>query len=52
MPVQLFGDLAKRMLRSMEKTEEDAIDVNDLFRRFTLDAIGSGGFGRVCCLRG
>ncbi|KAG0788485.1 hypothetical protein G6F16_001452 [Rhizopus arrhizus] len=45
MPVQLFGDLAKRMLRSMEKTEEDAIDVNDLFRRFTLDAIGSGGFG-------
>ncbi|KAG1050119.1 hypothetical protein G6F43_007586 [Rhizopus delemar] len=45
MPVQLFGDLAKRMLRSMEKTEEDAIDVNDLFRRFTLDAIGNGGFG-------
>ncbi|CEG79632.1 hypothetical protein RMATCC62417_14075 [Rhizopus microsporus] len=45
MPIKLFGKLTKKMFESMEDLGYDNVDVNDLFQRFTLDAIGIGGFG-------
>lgn len=46
MPIKLFGKLTKKMFESMEDLGYDNVDVNDLFQRFTLDAIGIGGFGK------
>ncbi|KAI8377163.1 cytochrome P450 [Choanephora cucurbitarum] len=44
MPVNMFGELSKTLFETMDKMG-DTIEVTNLFRRFTLDAIGRAGFG-------
>lgn len=46
MPVKLFGKLVQDMFVVME-TLENSVDVSDLMQRWTLDAIGKAGFGKV-----
>lgn len=46
MPVKLFGELAQEMFLAMENMGE-TINVSNLIRRYTLDVIGKGGFGKV-----
>jgi hypothetical protein len=47
MPIKTFGKLTIKMYNTMDQMDSDTIDVLDLFERWTLDAIGIAGFGKV-----
>jgi hypothetical protein len=46
MPVTTFGNLTKKMYDVIER-QDNTLDVLNLFERWTLDAIGIAGFGKV-----
>lgn len=46
MPVELFGNSANKLFTVMDGMDE-TVDFDDLMTRFTLDAIGLAGFGKV-----
>lgn len=46
MPVKLFGRITQEMFVVMEDMGE-TIDVQNLMQRYTLEAIGKAGFGRI-----
>jgi hypothetical protein len=45
MPVHMFGKLTQDLLHEMDKMGP-VLEVNDLMKRWTLDAIGKAGFGK------
>ncbi|KAI9263216.1 cytochrome P450 [Phascolomyces articulosus] len=44
-PVEMFGHLSQEMFEVMDKVLDKPIDCHDIMERYTLDAIGRGGFG-------